>query len=66
MSNNEFPSSWRDPQYVSTVVAVISVGALFFYSAFGDAAPSPETIGFVLFWVLIPTTVAYEVARRWS
>ena len=65
MSADDFPSSWRDPQYISTVVGVIAVGSLFFYSAFVESAPSPETIGFILLWVLIPTTIAYEVARRW-
>jgi hypothetical protein len=65
MSGTDVPNSWLDPQYISTVVGVIATGALFFYSAFVDSAPSLETIGFVLLWVLIPTTVAHEVTRRW-
>jgi len=65
MSTNDFPTSWRDPDYIATVVGVISTGALFFYSALVESAPSSETIAFVLFWVLIPSGVAYEIARRW-
>ena len=59
------PPSWRDPEYVATVVGVVATGALFFYSGLVDSAPSPETIGFVLLWVLGPTTVVYEITRRW-
>lgn len=58
------PPSWRDPEYVATVVGVVATGALFFYSALVESAPPPETIGFVLLWVLVPTTVAHELARR--
>lgn len=65
MSSNQTPSSWRDPQYVSSVVGVIATGALFFCSALVDSAPPTETILFVLLWVFIPMTLAYEVARRW-
>lgn len=65
MPDTEVPSSWRDPQYVSTIVAVLSIGALFFYSALVESAPSSETIIIVLFWVLVPTVIAYEAARRW-
>jgi len=59
------PPSWRDPDYVATVVGVLATGALFFYSALADSAPPPDTIGFVLMWVLGPTTIAHELARRW-
>jgi hypothetical protein len=59
------PPSWRDPAYVATVVGVVATGALFFYGALVDSAPPPETIGFVLAWVLLPATGAHEVARRW-
>lgn len=65
MSETDVPNSWLDPQYISTVVAVIATGALLFYSGFVDSAPSPETIGFVLLWIFIPTSVAHEVTRRW-
>ncbi len=60
------PSSWRTPQYVSTVVGVVAVGALIFYSALVPSAPPIETILFVLLWVFLPVTAAHEIARRWS
>lgn len=62
---NQTPSSWRDPQFVSTVVGVIATGGLLFYSALVNSAPPIETILFVLLWIFIPTTLAYETARRW-
>ena len=65
MATDELSNSWRDPQYVSTVVAVLATGALFFYSALVDTAPPTEAIFFVLIWVLVPTVISYEVARRW-
>jgi len=65
MSERDFPSSWRDPEYVSAIVGVLAIGALFFYSAMVESAPRTETIGFVLLWVLIPTIIAYEIASRW-
>jgi hypothetical protein len=57
-------TDWTDPDYVATVVGVLATGALFFYGALADSAPAVETIGFVLLWVLVPTTVAHELARR--
>ena len=66
MASDGFPASWRDPGYVSAVVGVLAVGALFFYGALVESAPAPETIGFVLLWVLVPVTVAHELARRWT
>lgn len=65
MARSGFPTSWRDPNYVAGVVGTIATGALFFYSGLVESAPSPETIGFVLLWVLVPASAAYEVARRW-
>ena len=61
---DEFPTSWTDPDYVAAVVGVLAVGALVFYTALVDSAPSVETVVFVLLWVTVPATVAYEVARR--
>jgi len=59
-----FPTSWTDPDYVAAVVGVLAVGALVFYSALAEGSPSVETVLFVLLWVTVPTTVAYEIARR--
>lgn len=61
---DEFSTSWTDPDYVAAVVAVLAVGGLVFYSALVDGAPPVETVLFVLLWVTVPVTVAYEVARR--
>ena len=65
MSSDEFPTSWRDPQYVSTVVGVLAMGAMIFYAALTDGPPTPETVWFVVLAVSIPAVIAYEVARRW-
>lgn len=65
MSATEFPTSWRDPRYVSTVVGVLATGALLAYAALVESALDPGTVGLVLLWVLVPTSLAYEAARRW-
>jgi hypothetical protein len=57
--------SWTDPAYVATVVGVLTVGALVFYVSLTDAGPTVGEVLFTLLWVFVPTTVAYEVARRW-
>jgi hypothetical protein len=65
VSSDEFPTSWRDPQYVSTVVGVLAIGAVLFYAALIDGPPTPETVSFVLLFIFVPTGIAHEVARRW-
>ena len=65
MSSDDFPASWADPRYVSTVVGILAVAALYAYSTTTDAGPSADEITFVLLAVSLPTTLAYEVARRW-
>ena len=64
MSERGFPTTWRDPYYLAAVVGVVSTAALFYYSAMVSSAPSSETVGFVLLWVLLPAVIAYEAARR--
>jgi hypothetical protein len=64
MSTKGFPTTWRDPNYVAAVVGTVATAGLFYYSALVESGPSAETVGFVLFWILAPTTVAYELARR--
>lgn len=66
MSPAAFPSSWSDPNYVATVVGVIATGGLCFYSALTHFGPTVDEIVFVLLAVLIPTSIAYEIARRWN
>lgn len=65
MSAIEFPASWKDPQYISTIIGVLATGALFFYTAIADSGPTTEEAIFVLFSVFVPMTIAYEIARRW-
>jgi hypothetical protein len=65
MSGSEFPSSWGDPRYITAIVGVLAVAALYVYSALTQSGPTIGEITFVLLVVLLPTTVAYEVARRW-
>ena len=64
MVADAFPVSWTDPDYVAAVVGVLAVGALVFYSALVEGPPTVETLLFVGLWVTVPTTVAYELARR--
>ncbi|MFB6082793.1 MAG: hypothetical protein ABEJ94_00940 [Halorientalis sp.] len=66
MPADGFPSSWTDPEYVAAVVLVLAAGTLFFYAALTPGDPTPETVGFVLLWVSLPATVAYELARRFG
>ena len=66
MVDDEFSTSWTDPDYVAAVVGVLAVGALAFYNGLVDGAPSIETILFVLLWVILPAGLAYEIARRWG
>lgn len=65
MSFEEFPTSWRDPQYVSTVVGVLATGGVVFYAALNDGPLTPETVIFIMLAILIPSWLAHEVARRW-
>ncbi|EMA51796.1 MULTISPECIES: hypothetical protein [Halococcus] len=62
---DEFPSSWRDPEYVGTVVGVLATGAVVFYAALTAGPPTPETVTFVLLAVFVPWALAREAARRW-
>lgn len=65
MSSLHSGPSWTDPVYVATVVSVLATGALVFYVSLTDAGPTVGEVLFTLLWVFVPTTVAYEVARRW-
>jgi len=64
MSDTEFPSSWTDPRYVATIVSVIATGALYFYAALTQSGLTIEEITLVIFAILLPTSIAYELARR--
>jgi hypothetical protein len=61
----EFPSSWRDPQYVGTVVGVLATGAVAFYAGLTTGPPTPGMAMSVLLAVFIPWTIAQWAARRW-
>jgi len=64
MSETEFPSSWTDPRYVAAIVSVIATGALYFYAALAESGLTIEEITLVIFALLLPTSIAYEIARR--
>lgn len=65
MPSTDMPSSWSDPRYVSTVVGILATGALVFYAASTQSGLTVEEVVFVLLSVTLPTTIAYEIARRW-
>lgn len=44
VSLDQWPTSFRDPQYISTLVGILAIGALAFYAAVVDSAPSIETV----------------------
>jgi hypothetical protein len=63
----QFPTSWRDPEYVATVVGVLAVGVVAGYLQVADAGVSTETFVSLLLAVLLPVVAGYELARRyWS
>ena len=64
MSERGFPATWRDPEYLAGIVGTIATGALFFYTGTVESTPTPETVGFVLLWVLLPAVIAHEAARQ--
>jgi hypothetical protein len=64
MSDTEFPSSWDDPRYIAAIVSVMATGALYFYSSFTQSGLTIEEITLVIFAILLPTSIAYELARR--
>jgi hypothetical protein len=64
MTDTEFPSSWSDPRYVAAIVSVIATGALYFYSGLTQSGLTVEEITLVIFAILLPTSIAYEIARR--
>jgi len=58
--------SWTDPEYVATVVGVLSTGALVAYSALTESGPTVDEVPFVALAITLPATAAYEVARRFG
>ncbi len=66
MPSRDPPSQWTDPEYVSTVVGVLATGALIFYSSLTQSGPTVDEIAFVILTITVPTTVAYELARRFG
>ena len=64
MSGSEFPSSWSDPRYVAAIVSVIAAGALYFHAGLSQSGLTIEEITLVIFAILLPTSVGYEIARR--
>ena len=64
MSSTNFLSSWGDPRYVATVVSILAIGALVFYSALTPTDLTIEEVIFVGLAITLPTIIAYEIARR--
>lgn len=62
---SDSPVSWSDPDYIATVVGVLAVGALCFYTAMTDVGITTNQVVFVLLAVFLPMTISREVARRW-
>ena len=61
----EFPSSWRDPQYVGAVVGVLATGAVAFYAGLTAGPPTPRMAMSVLLAVFVPWAISQWAARRW-
>jgi uncharacterized membrane protein YjgN (DUF898 family) len=61
----EFPRSWRDPDYVGAVVGVLATGAVAFYASLTAGPPTPGMAMSVLLAVFLPWTIAREAVRRW-
>jgi len=66
MATRDTQPSWTDPEYVATVVGVLAVAVLVFYSALTATGPTVDEIVFVVLTITVPVTVAYELARRWQ
>ena len=66
MATSDAPSSWSEPSYVATIVGVLAVGAVYFYSALAAPGLTPEEVSVVVLGITLPATVAYELARRWN
>ena len=66
MSSTDFPSSWSDPRYVATVVGILAIGALVFYSALTHSGLTVDEVIFVGLVITLPATIASEIARRWG
>lgn len=66
MSSTDFPSSWSNPRYVAAVVGILAIGALVFYSAWTQSGPTVEDVLLVGLVITLPSTIAYEIARRWG
>ena len=62
----ESQPGWTSPEYVATVVGVLAVGVLVFYSSLTRTGLTVDDVLFVGLGITVPTTIAYEIARRWS
>jgi len=66
MSSSHSPQGWIHPEYVATVTGGLATGAFAFYSAIAQSGPTVEEIICVVLTITVPTTTAYEPARRWQ
>jgi hypothetical protein len=65
MFSNREPIRWTNPEYVAAGVGVLTVGAFVFYSAH-SSGPTVDEIIFVGLVIMLPATLAYELARRFQ
>lgn len=63
-ATDEFPTIWRDPGYVATIVSVLVTCALVFYSEPTGISPTPTESGLV-FRDPPSGRLVYEAANRW-
>ena len=65
MSSDSFPSFWTGPNYVATVVGVLALGVLIFYTGLSNSGLTVDEVLLVTLVLMLPASVAHEVARRW-
>jgi hypothetical protein len=66
MSAPDSQPGWTTPAYVATVVGVLAIGVLVFYSSLTQGGPTVDDVLFVGLGISVPVTIAYELARRWG
>jgi hypothetical protein len=66
MSATDSQPELTSPAYVATVVGLLATGALVFYGSLTQSGPTVDDILFVGLGIIVPATIAYEIARRWS
>ena len=59
MPSTDSQPRWTNPEYVATVVGVLAIGALVFYSSLTQSGPTVDDVLFVVLGITAPeTTIA--------